>query len=66
MRVNGPRRYHYWLFCLLDTEAEGLGPLLVVLTGADKPFGTTLSDAAYAEVRRLGAECRRRQPRSLG
>lgn len=65
VRVDGPRRHHYRLFCLLDTEAEGLGPLLVVLTGADKPFGTTLGDALYDEVRRLGEQYRRRQPRSL-
>lgn len=66
VRVDGPRRHHYRLFCLLDTEALGDGPLLVVLAGADKPFQTTLSEATYAEVRRLGDEYRKRQPRSLG
>lgn len=31
----------------------------------DKPFRTTLSDADYAAVRRLGDEYRSRNPRSL-
>ncbi len=65
VRVDGPARHHYRLFCLLDTEAQGLGPLLVILTGADKPFRTTLPDSAYKEVRALGEEYRARNPRSL-
>lgn len=38
-------------------------PLLVVVTGLDKPFRTTLSDADYAKVRRLGDEYLSRNPR---
>ncbi len=48
LRVDGPGRHHYRLFCLLDYDAEGLEkPLLVVIDGRDKPFRTTLSDADY-------------------
>lgn len=66
LRVDGPGRHHYRLFCLLDYEAEGRDkPLLVVIDGRDKPFRTTLSDADYAAVRSLGEEYRRRNPRSL-
>ena len=66
LRVDGPGRHHYRLFCLLDYEAKGVEkPLLVVIDGRDKPFRTTLSDADYAAVRRLGDEYRRRNPRSL-
>ena len=66
LRVDGPGRHHYRLFCLLDYDAEGLDkPLLVVIDGRDKPFRTTLSDADYAEVRSLGVEYRKRNPRSL-
>ncbi|MDP9223727.1 MAG: hypothetical protein M3P18_07690 [Actinomycetota bacterium] len=66
LRVDGPGRHHYRLFCMLDYDAEGQGkPLLVVIDGRDKPFRTTLSDANYAEVRRLGVEYRKRNPRSL-
>lgn len=65
LRVDGPGRHHYRLFCLLDYEAKNLDkPILVVIDGRDKPFRTTLSDAEYAAVRRLGDEYRRRNPRS--
>ena len=54
------------LFCLLDYDAKGEEkPLLVVIDGRDKPFRTTLSDADYAAVRKLGDEYRKRNPRSL-
>ena len=66
LRVDGPGRHHYRLFCLLDYDAVGFEkPLLVVIDGRDKPFRTTLSDAEYAAVRKLGAEYRKRNPRSL-
>ncbi|MFI5906889.1 hypothetical protein [Dactylosporangium sp. NPDC051541] len=66
VRVNGPDRHHYRLFCLLDYEAAGRDkPLLVVVAGLSKPFRTALSDADYAAVRVLGAEYRARNPRSL-
>jgi len=66
VRADGPKRHHYRLFCLLDYEAEGREkPLLVVVDGRDKPFRTTLADADYDAVRRLGEEYRRRNPRSL-
>jgi hypothetical protein len=66
LRIDGPRRPHYRLFCLLDYDAKGEDkPLLVVIDGRDKPFRTTLSDADYAAVRSLGDEFRRRNPRSL-
>ncbi len=66
LRIDGPRRHHYRLFCLLDYDAKGeCKPLLVVIDGRDKPFRTTLSDADYAAVRSLGDEFRGRNPRSL-
>jgi len=65
IRVDGPGRHHYRLFCLLDTEAAGLGPLLVILTGADKPFRTTLPASVYDDVRALGREYLKRNPRSI-
>jgi len=68
VRVDGPKRRHYRLFCILEREgaAVGLGgPSIVLLTGKQKPFMTVLSSSDYAEVRALGAEYRRRVPRSL-
>lgn len=67
VRVDGPKRHHYRLFCLLDYEATGRQkPLLVVVDGKDKAFRTTLSDSDYAAVRALGEEYLRRNPRSIG
>lgn len=66
MSVNGPKRHHYRLFCRVDYEARGRDrPLLVVVTGLDKPFRTVLADADYAAVRALGEEYFSRNPRSL-
>jgi hypothetical protein len=66
VRADGPKRHHYRLFCLLDYEARGgERPLLVVVDGRDKPFRSTLREADYAAVRRLGEEYRRPNPRSL-
>ena len=66
VRVDGPGRHHYRLFCLLDYEAANQPkPLLAVICGLGKPFRTTLSDADYRHVRDLGEEYRRRNPRSL-
>jgi hypothetical protein len=65
VRVDGPKRHHYRLFCLLDYEAEGAEkPLLVVVAGLDKPFRTVLSDADYQAVKDLGMEYLKRNPRS--
>jgi hypothetical protein len=66
VRLDGPGRHHYRLFCLLDYDAKGRDkPLLVVVTGLDKPFRTTFSNADYAAVKALGEEYRRRNPRSI-
>src|SRR5579863_4623562 len=57
VRVDGPRRHHYRLFCRLDYEAHGRSkPLLVVICGLSKPFRTQLSGADYECVRELGRE----------
>jgi hypothetical protein len=66
VRVDGPKRHHYRLYCLLDYKAKDcLRPLLVVVTGLDKPFQTVLSEADYKDVRALGEEYLARNPRSL-
>ena len=66
VRVDGPRRHHYRLFCRLDYVAkERAKPLLVVICGLDKPFRMELSGADYKNVRDLGDEYLRRSPRSL-
>ena len=41
VRIDGPSRHHYRLFCSLDYEAKDRAkPLLVVVAGLDKPFRT--------------------------
>lgn len=66
VRADGPDRRHYRLFCRLDYQAQGaVKPLLVVITGLDKPFRTTFNDRDYAKVRQLGDEYFGRNPRSL-
>ena len=66
VRVDGPRRHHYRLFCLLDYAAKGVEkPLLVVVAGLDKPFRTVLSPGDYEAVRDLGEEYLKRNPRSV-
>jgi hypothetical protein len=66
VRVDGPQRHHYRLFCRLDYEAKNSEkPLLVVITGLDKPFRTEFSEGDYAAVRRLGDEYFSRNPRSV-
>jgi hypothetical protein len=66
VRVDGPQRHHYRLFCKLDYDAKNRSkPLLVVVTGLDKPFRTVLSAADYASVRALGTEYLSRNPRSV-
>ena len=65
VRVDGPGRRHYRLFCKLDNGAKGRGPLLTVLCGATKAFRTELSDADYDRALALGKEYLSRNPRSL-
>ncbi|WP_245562432.1 hypothetical protein [Nocardia araoensis] len=66
LRCDGPDRTHHRLYCRLDYEAERVDkPLLVIITGLNKPFRTTLSDSDYARVRALGAEYFAENPRSI-
>lgn len=66
VRVDGPRRHHYRLFCLLDYTAQCRDrPLLIVICGLEKAFRTQLSKNDYRQVRNLGAEYLGRNPRSL-
>ena len=68
VRVDGPKRHHYRLFCVLERDGVNLGlggPSIVLITGKDKPFRTVLSKSEYAAVRRLGDEYKARVPRSV-
>jgi hypothetical protein len=66
VRVGGPSREQFRLFCLLERKRKGLpGPAIVVLTGMRKKFMTTFSGADYAEVRRLGEEFKASSPPAI-
>jgi hypothetical protein len=66
VRVSGPKREQFRLFCLLDREGPGLDrPAIVALTGLRKPFMTTFTGADYARVRELGDGYKASDPRSI-
>ena len=72
VRIDGPSREHFRLFCLLENgppaELAGLGlprPAIAVITGGRKPFRTVFSAADYARVREMGDEYRTTRPRRI-
>lgn len=72
IRLTGPRREQFRLFCLLENGTpeelakRGLkGPAIAVITGMRKPWRTTFSDRDYQRVRALGDEHRRNYPRRI-
>ncbi|HET8814680.1 MAG TPA: hypothetical protein VFM51_06960 [Solirubrobacterales bacterium] len=72
IRLTGPGRRQYRLFCILDNgspeELRKRGfdqPQIAVLTGRVKDSGTKLSDREYARVRVLGREYLGQLPRRI-
>ena len=66
IRVTGPGREHFRLFCLLDREGPGLDePAVVVLTGLRKRNATLFSEGDYARVRVLGDDYKASSPRRI-
>jgi hypothetical protein len=72
IRVTGPKREQFRLFCLLENGTSdelakrGLSrPAVAVITGMRKPWRTTFSERDYEYVRHLGDEHRQNFPRKL-
>jgi hypothetical protein len=68
VRVDGPQRRHYRLFCVLeqdDPKKKLGGPSIVIIDGRSKAFRTVLSAHDYVSVRKLGEEYLARTPRSI-
>jgi hypothetical protein len=73
IRVTGPGRRHYRLYCILDngtkselTERGFDGPHIVVLNGLVKPNASLFSDGDYRRhVRKLGEHYRSTLPRPV-
>lgn len=62
VRVDGPKRTHYRLFCLLDYDHPNEPkPLLVVVTGLRKLFNTKFGESDYGKIRILGNEYKSRR-----
>jgi hypothetical protein len=72
VRVQGPKREQFRLFCLLDNADEselrrrGLSrPAIAVITGMRKPWMTTFTPSDYARVRALGSAYLAWYPRTI-
>jgi hypothetical protein len=72
IRLTGPRREQFRLFCLLESGTtkelakRGLRrPAIAVVTGMRKPWRTTFSEREYHDVRVLGEDHRQAFPRRL-
>jgi hypothetical protein len=73
IRVTGPGREHFWLFCRLENgssdQLHALGfdrPHIVVIAGMRKPNATLFTDAEYRkQVRALGDDYLAATPRSV-
>jgi hypothetical protein len=72
IRVTGPSREQFRLFCLLENAdkqsltTRGLrGPAIAVITGMRKKSGTVFSDRDYAKVRHLSDGHTARTPRRI-
>lgn len=72
IRLTGPGRRQYRLFCILDNGSRReLGergfarPQIAVITGMVKDSATRFSNRDYAKVRRLGSEYLKQLPRRI-
>jgi hypothetical protein len=72
IRLTGPGREQFRLFCLLENgapdELEKRGfrrSTIVVVTGLRKPWRTTFSERDYQRVRTLGDEHAGNYPRRI-
>ncbi len=72
IRVTGPGREQFRLFCLLENAdrqvlaERGLrGPAVAVISGMRKKTGTVFSERDYAKVRQLGSEHTAQKPRRI-
>jgi hypothetical protein len=72
IRLTGPGREQFRLFCLLENGTPGQlarrglrGPAIAVITGLRKPWRTAFSDRDYQRVRELGADHQANHPRRI-
>ncbi len=72
IRLTGPGREQFRLFCLLENSTPGelarrglSEPAIAVITGLRNPWRTAFSDRDYQRVRALGADHQANHPRRI-
>jgi hypothetical protein len=72
IRLTGPSREQFRLFCLLENGTDDelvkrglIKPAIVVIDGRRKPWRTVLSAADYRAVKKVGEEHKRQFPRRI-
>jgi hypothetical protein len=72
IRVTGPGREQFRLFCLLENADQGTlttrgldGPAIAVIAGMRKKTRMVFSERDYAKVRRLGSDYSTQTPRRI-
>ncbi len=72
VRVTGPSREQFRLFCLLENADAGTlisrglpGPAIVVIAGMRKKNRTVFDERDYAKIRRLGEDHTAQIPRRI-
>jgi len=72
IRLTGPGRRQYRLFCILDNGNSGEllergfdAPQIAAIAGMVKDSGEKFSDRDYAKVRKLGGEYLAELPRCI-
>jgi hypothetical protein len=72
IRLTGPGREQFRLFCLLENGSPGelarrglQRPAIAVITGMRKPWRTTFSERDYRRVRALGEAHQQNYPRTI-
>jgi hypothetical protein len=72
VRLTGPGREQFRLFCLLENAAHEelarrgfVRPAIAVITGLRKPWRTKFSERDYQRVRDLGKDHQRNYPRCI-
>ncbi|MGB0096780.1 MAG: hypothetical protein WBP81_30100 [Solirubrobacteraceae bacterium] len=72
IRLTGPRREQFRLFCLLENGSDDellkrglVKPAIAVIDGRRKPWRTVLSAADYRAVKKVDEEHKRQFPRRI-
>lgn len=63
VRIDGPGRTHYRLYCLVDADCGDTKPYLVLVDGRTKKFTTTIKESEYAKIAALGRDYLASNPR---